>query len=257
MADNLNYNPAGSSPIATDDVSGAHFQKIKIADGAADSSAMIGGDATNGLDVDVTRVSGNVTVVNGGTFATQVDGSALTALQLIDDPVVQDDAAFTVGTTKVMMAGGIAVAHGSAPDAADALDGGGFLMNRHRIQWVIGGHPNIVTTRVNYTGAQTDVVIGPENSAGTKMAVTQIMVTADNANTASPSVIIGFGTANTPTGDGVLLGHPGLPGGGGVSRGSGSAVLGIGADGAELRITCGAPTGGSITIVTSYFLIES
>lgn len=68
----------------------------------------IGGDATNGLDVDVTRVSGNVAVTgtfwqatqpisvasvpshdvtNAGTFATQITGDALTALQLIDNAV--------------------------------------------------------------------------------------------------------------------------------------------------------------------------
>lgn len=308
MADNVNYSPAGSTSIATDDVSGVHYQYVKLADGAADSSAKIGGDATNGLDVDVTRLpalvagtanigdvdvltvpaplsttgggteatahrvtiandstgvlsvddnGGALTVDNGGTFAVQVDGSALTALQLIDDPVKADDAGFTVGTDKVMMSGGIAVAHGSAPDAADANDAGGFLMNRHRVQFIIGGHPNIVTTRYNTTGSQTDTIVGPTNSAGTKMAVTQIQITADNANTASPAVSVGFGTANTPTGDGVVVSHPGLPGGGGVSRGDGSGLLGIGADGAELRITCGAPTGGSLTVVVSYFLIES
>lgn len=59
------------------------------------------GDTSNGLDVDVTRVSGNVTVVNGGTFATQVDGAALTALQLIDDPVVVlGTATYTETTSK-------------------------------------------------------------------------------------------------------------------------------------------------------------
>ena len=39
------------------------------------AGALVGGDAANGLDVDVTRVGGNVTVVNGGTFATQPAGS--------------------------------------------------------------------------------------------------------------------------------------------------------------------------------------
>lgn len=61
------------------------------------------GDTTNGLDVDVTRVSGNVTVINGGTFATQVDGAALTALQLIDDPVATTGSAVP---SKAMFVGG-------------------------------------------------------------------------------------------------------------------------------------------------------
>lgn len=43
-------------------------------------------------------------VTNAGTFPVQVDGNALTALQLIDNPVLVDDAAFTPATSSVMMA---------------------------------------------------------------------------------------------------------------------------------------------------------
>lgn len=50
---------------------------------------------------------GSLTVDNGGTFAVQVDGSALTALQLIDDSIFADDAAFTTGSSKVTMSGAI------------------------------------------------------------------------------------------------------------------------------------------------------
>lgn len=82
---------------------------MKIVDGADGGTGLIGGDATNGLDVDVTRVSGTVTVAgavtNAGTFAVQESGGALTALQLIDDAIVADNAAFTDGTTKVGLAG--------------------------------------------------------------------------------------------------------------------------------------------------------
>lgn len=61
MADNSTL-PATGDVIASDDVSGVKYQYVKLADGTADSSAKIGGDATNGLDVDVTRVQGTVTV---------------------------------------------------------------------------------------------------------------------------------------------------------------------------------------------------
>lgn len=30
MADNININPGGSTPIATDDVNGVHYQKVKM-----------------------------------------------------------------------------------------------------------------------------------------------------------------------------------------------------------------------------------
>lgn len=62
----------------------------------------------SGAAVPVTDNSGSLTVDNAGTFATQVDGAALTALQLIDDTVFADDAAFTVGTSKVTAIGNMA-----------------------------------------------------------------------------------------------------------------------------------------------------
>lgn len=81
------------------------------------------------------NVSNTVTVAshavtNAGTFAVQVDGNALTALQLIDDPVVQDDAAFTPGTTKVMMAG--FEADDASTDSVDEGDGGAARMTLSR-----------------------------------------------------------------------------------------------------------------------------
>jgi hypothetical protein len=47
----------------------------------------------------------SITVDNNGTFVVQENGAALTALQLLDDTVVTDNAGFTDGTTKINMAG--------------------------------------------------------------------------------------------------------------------------------------------------------
>lgn len=69
-------------------------------------------------------------VTNAGTFAVQVDGNALTALQLIDDPVIADDAAFTPATTKVMMAG--FEADEASTDSVDEGDGGAARMTLDR-----------------------------------------------------------------------------------------------------------------------------
>jgi len=52
-------------------------------------------------------VSGNVVVTNAGTFAVQVDGAALTALQLLDDVVYVDDADWTALTSKHALVGGV------------------------------------------------------------------------------------------------------------------------------------------------------
>ena len=81
MADNVTITSGGNSTppdgtiVATDQVGTAHYQLFKLVDGAADSSARIGGDATNGLDVDVTRVTGTVT-----TKETRAATSAVTSV---------------------------------------------------------------------------------------------------------------------------------------------------------------------------------
>lgn len=72
MADNVAITAGSGTTIATDDVSSVHYQRVKLVDGTLDSTAAIPGDATNGLDVDVTRVQGTVTVsgtvtANAGT----------------------------------------------------------------------------------------------------------------------------------------------------------------------------------------------
>ena len=59
----------------------------------------------SGSELQVDLVDGNVT--NAGTFVVQEDGAALTALQVIDNSILVDDAAFTLTTTSVNMAGAI------------------------------------------------------------------------------------------------------------------------------------------------------
>jgi hypothetical protein len=203
-------------------------------------------------------------VTNAGVFAVQVDGNALTALQLLDDTVFADDAAFTIGTSKVTVAGGAVVAHG-APDAADAGDAGAPLMNRHRVLFTQGGHPNVKSAVYNCTGSTTDDNIMAAIAGGTKYAVTRITITLDQACTVGVAVRIGFGTANVPAlgaanadaVDDVLFYHPGMVPGSMHTVGDGSGLLGVGADGAELRITAGAATGGTLGVVVTYYPIES
>jgi len=216
------------------------------------------------VSVDNTVTVGSHAVTNAGTFAVQVDGSALTALQLIDDPVFADDAAFTVGTSKVMMAGHQAVVMGSNPDAADANDAVAGITNRHRVPYMIGGHPNIINKHIQVTdadGAQTDAAL-ITISTGSKIVVTRYSVTVDSATTATGGVAVrmGFGTASTPSNDansGMLMAHSGIPAGGGIAEGDGSGIIGMGADNEDLRLTCEDPAGGNIDIVVSYYTIES
>ena len=232
MADNVEITAGTGTVIATDQLAGnQHAQLVKLLDGTADSAAVIPGDATNGLDVDVTRVQGIVAA--GGDVA--------------------HDGADSGNPLKIGLK---AIAHGANPTQVAAADRSNWYCNRHGIPFVVGGHPNTLTLRLNFTAVQSNVAIITV-AAGTKIVVTQIQVTASNANTVSPSVLIGFGTATTPTTTGVVLAHPGVPPGGGCSRGDGSGIIGVGADDEDLRITASVPTGGSCDVVVSYFTIES
>jgi hypothetical protein len=75
--------PPASTTIATDDVGGTHYQRVKLVDGTLDSSTAIPGDATNGLDVDVTRVSGVVHVDDNAASLT-VDPNSGTVWDVSD-----------------------------------------------------------------------------------------------------------------------------------------------------------------------------
>jgi hypothetical protein len=131
------------------------------------------------------------------------------------------------------------------------------IANRHGVPFVVGGHPHVQTVRLQFTAAQTNTAIITV-SAGTKIVVTALQVTLDNASTVFPTVLIGFGASTTPTTTGVIAAHGGVPAGGGFSRGDGSGILGIGADNDDLRITTtGVATGNGVEVVVTYYTIDS
>lgn len=74
--------------------------------------------------------SGTWDITNAGTFAVQVNGDALTSLQLIDDAVYTDDAAFTPGTSKIIGVG--FEADESSTDSVDEGDIGAARMTLDR-----------------------------------------------------------------------------------------------------------------------------
>jgi hypothetical protein len=75
-------------------------------------------NAIAGSEMQVDLVSADVT--NTGTFAVQVNGDALTALQVIDNSVFADNAAFTLSSSSVNMAGAI---RNDSLSSLDAIEG--------------------------------------------------------------------------------------------------------------------------------------
>lgn len=92
-----------------------------------------GSSAITTLPVSVASVPSHA-VTNAGTFVTQENGAALTSLQLLDDSIVADDAAFTPGTTKVSMAG--FEYDDTTPDSVNEGDAGAARMSANRNQYV-------------------------------------------------------------------------------------------------------------------------
>lgn len=246
----------------------------------AASGVLLPGDASNGLDVDVTRVPTDPFGLNADAASSTGSISAklrylaatglagMTSLPAGTNNIGDIDVLTMPGTSGTVIhddpdsgspvkIGHKAIAHGTNPTAVAANDRTDWYANRHGIPWVMGGHPNINTIRLQFTAAQTNVAVITV-STGSKIVVTGLTFTLDNASTVFPSVLIGFGTSTTPTTSSVVAAHGGVPAGGGFSRGDGSGIIGVGADDQDLRITTvGAATGNGCELVVTYFTIES
>lgn len=153
MADNKTIDNGGLTDFtaATDEIAGVDYQYVKLVDGTADSTAKIPGDATNGLDVDVTRMSplvagtafaGKFQVTDGTSDATVRNLAANDALNvaIVDGAGNQvtsfggsggtsstDDAAFTAGSGSVTPMAGFATS-----DLVDSGDVGAVAMTTAR-----------------------------------------------------------------------------------------------------------------------------
>ncbi len=140
----------------------------------ADTTTIAGAVSGTEMQVDVLTMP-TVTVnahavTNAGTFAVQVDGSALTALQLIDNTIIVDDAAFTPATTSVNMAG--FQADETATDSVDEGDAGAARMTLDRKQIVTvqphtaGGWSTFMATSGDSSTALTNTAQAVKASAG-------------------------------------------------------------------------------------------
>lgn len=242
--DEVGINDSGNSITVDAPVGTPVF--VRLSDGA---SAITTLPVSIAAAVAVTDNSGSLTVDDGGSSLT-VDGT-ITASNTAGD--IAHDGVDSGNPIKI---GGRAIAHGTNPTAVAAADRTDWLFNRAGVPWVIGGHPNVVTVEAEYTAAQTNTAIVTVSS-GSKIVITAIQVTCDNANTVDVGLRVGFGATTTPTTTGVVLSHPGIAPGSGVVRGDGSGILGVGADGEDLRITSEVPTSGAIRVVATYYTVSS
>lgn len=120
-------------------------------------------------------------VTNAGTFVVQENGSALTALQVIDNPVIVDDAAFTPATTSVMMAG--FTFDDASPDSVNEGDGGAARMSANR---------NIYTTIRDAAGNERGLNI----SANGNISIDTVTTITTVSTVTTVSTLTGGGVAH-------------------------------------------------------------
>ena len=209
--------------------------------------------------VNVAQINGVTTTMGNGASGTGVQRVTIaddSTGQIISRGNVAHDAVDSGNPVKIGLK---AVAHSSNPTAVAAGDRTDWYANRHGIPFMIGGHPNVVTVRTDFGSAasstgQAIVTVG----SGVKIVVTALHFTVSNATTVNVSFLCGFSTTTTmPSTTGVVAAHPGIPPGGGIALGSGAGILGIGADGEDLRVTTSAATSGDAELVVTYYTIES
>lgn len=146
-------------------------------------------------------------VTNAGTFAVQVDGSALTALQLIDDPVFADDAAFTLTSSKVMVAGAV---RDDSLASLTAVEGDAvpLRVDANGAQWVVvNGTVTVGSHAVTNAGT---FAVQVDGSALTALQLIDNIVHVDDAaftlGTHSGAMMMGFaGTQSVDANDACAL----------------------------------------------------
>lgn len=124
------------------------------------------------LDVSAATLTVNAhAVTNAGTFVVQEDGAALTALQVIDNIVHVDDAAFTLGTDAGVMMMGFA-----GTQSVDANDVGALAMETDGALHIHDGG-NAIT--VDWAGT------APPIGAGTEATALRVTVATDSTGVLS------------------------------------------------------------------------
>jgi hypothetical protein len=178
MADNVNITAGSGTVVATDQVGSDHYQKIKLADGTADSSTMVAvnvGVKANALRVAPANDITDATYIGDIKFGEAEPNSAAIAasLAIIDDWDVVSGAAAATDGPQIM--GRYDSTKPSAVDDGDAVqlltDSYGRLLQGVEPQWF-----QAVYDSADATG-EGEVV--KASAASTKIVVTSFIISSD------------------------------------------------------------------------------
>lgn len=174
--------PAGTNNIGDVDVLTVPADPFGANADAASATGSISAKlrfiTSTGIPITGTVTVGSHAVTNAGVFVVQIDGAALTALQLIDDMVFADDAAFTLSTSKGGVAAGVAVqTDGTDPTAVSAEgDVAALRTDMQRNLIVNQTHPRFWHVSADYASAQTNTSVKAAPGASLSLYITDIQV---------------------------------------------------------------------------------
>lgn len=132
---------SGGATFGTDTITGgAHIPYVKLMSGADAAEDLIGGDAANGLDVDVTRVGGTVAVSNAGL--TEL-AAAINASSQMDVNIAASNATVAVSNAGITTIAGAVSGTEMQVDVVAALPAGNNNIGDVDIASIAAGDNNI------------------------------------------------------------------------------------------------------------------
>jgi len=170
MADDITLNAgSGGATLATDEISGPrHVQYVKLMNGTADAADVIAGEATNGLDVDVTRLpadqalTDNITS-NGDSVVLDIGrGEASAGVQITGTWSATLEFQATLDDTNWFTI----FAHNGTDKASSTTSNGNFLLgvggySQVRVIATAFGSGTAVVTIIAGRGSQSVVLVLP------------------------------------------------------------------------------------------------
>lgn len=195
--DNVVLNSGtGGVTAATDDVAGVHYQRVKLVDGTLEGTAAIPGDATNGLDVDVTRVIPGTTATALGKAEDDASASADTGVVVLtvrqDTPAGSTSLDLDYQPLKTDSVGRVWVNASGA--AVPVTDNSGSLTVDNATLSVVGSGAEATALRVTIASDSTGVLSVDDN--GGSLTVDGSVSISGTPNVAVTSVVPGTAATN-------------------------------------------------------------
>jgi len=200
--------------VAVNGGSVGHVQYVKLVDGTGNGTEGVPGNAANGLDVDVTRVQGTVTVGDGGGLLSvddgggslTVDGSvSITGTVTADTELTTADLDTGAGTDTRGVVGLVLAASGGgllvgATNPMPVSDNAGSLTVDNPILSVVGGGTEAAAQRVTLASDSTGVLTVKQATgsnlhavldSGTLTTITNVVHVDDNAGSLTVDAPVG------------------------------------------------------------------